>query len=122
MPNTTSDSSGIVTTKTSAALQSIVNAIIIAPNTTNGDRKNKRKNRFRPFCTWLMSLVIRVIRVEVPCVSISVNESDWMCAKSALRSRAEKPTAAFAAKNCAVMLHRSPTSAKTIKMPHIRMI
>ena len=31
----------------------------------------KRQVMFTPFCTWLMSLVMRVISVEVPTVSIS---------------------------------------------------
>ena len=67
MPNTTMDSSGIVTTNTSAALTSMVNAITIAPNTTKGERSSSRSARFRPDCTWLMSLVMRVIRVSTPC-------------------------------------------------------
>ena len=51
MPNTTTDSSGMVTTNTSAAFTSIVNAMTIAPNTINGERKNRRRTRFTPFCT-----------------------------------------------------------------------
>ena len=35
----------MVTTKTSAPFTSTVNAIIIAPNTINGERKNKRKKQ-----------------------------------------------------------------------------
>ena len=79
MPKTMTASTGIATTKTSAALTSIVNAIIIAPNTINGERKNRRSTRLTPFCTWLMSLVIRVISVDVPMVSISVKERLWIC-------------------------------------------
>ena len=71
----TTDNSGIVTTKTSAAFTSIVNAMIIAPNTINGERRNKRNTRFTPFCVWLISLVILVISVDVPTVSISENDS-----------------------------------------------
>ena len=51
MPNTTMDKSGIVTMNTSAALTSIVKAIIIAPNTTNGERKRSLSARFMPDCT-----------------------------------------------------------------------
>ena len=79
MPKTMTASTGIATAKTSAALTSIVNAIIIAPNTINGERKNRRSTRLTPFCTWLMSLVIRVISVDVPMVSISVKERLWIC-------------------------------------------
>ena len=48
MPNTTTDRSGIVITKIMAALKSIVNAIIIEPNTMNGERMNRRSTRFVP--------------------------------------------------------------------------
>ena len=41
----------IVTTKTRAAFPSTVNAIIIAPNTINGERRNRRRTRFTPACT-----------------------------------------------------------------------
>ena len=71
-PNTTTASRGMATTNTSAAGTSMVKAITMAPNTTKGERSSSRRARFRPFCTWLMSLVMRVIRVEVPTVSISV--------------------------------------------------
>ena len=49
--NTTSDNSGIATTKTSAAFTSTVNAIIIAPNTINGERRNNLSTRLTPDCT-----------------------------------------------------------------------
>ena len=48
IPNTTIDSSGIVTTKISAALKSIVNAMIIEPNTMNGERMNRRSTKLVP--------------------------------------------------------------------------
>ena len=69
MPKTTMLSSGIVTTKTIAACQSIVKAMTIAPKTTNGERSSRRSARFTPDCTWLMSLVMRVMSVPVPCWS-----------------------------------------------------
>ena len=71
MPNTTMQSTGIVTANTMAVRTSTVNAMIMAPNTTKGDRSSRRRVMFTPFCTWLMSLVMRVISVEVPTVSIS---------------------------------------------------
>ena len=39
---------GIVTTNTQAACIFTINAIIIAPKTTKGERSNKRKNKFQP--------------------------------------------------------------------------
>ena len=71
MPNTTTDSRGITTTNTRAERTSTVKAMIMAPKTMNGERRNRRRNRFSPVCTWLMSLVILVISVEVPTRSIS---------------------------------------------------
>ena len=72
MANTTTDNTGIVTTNTRAAFTSTVNAMIMAPKTINGERKNSLSTMLTPDCAWLISLVIRVIRVEVPMVSISV--------------------------------------------------
>ena len=71
MPKTTTDSSGIVTTKVSAAFASTVNAMIIAPNTTKGERSSSRSVILTPYCTWFMSLVMRVTSVEVPSESMS---------------------------------------------------
>ena len=50
MPNTTSDSAAMTATKISALRVSIVKAMIIAPNTTNGERKNSRSVMFTPVC------------------------------------------------------------------------
>ena len=50
-PNTTTDSAGIITAKIHALFPSTVNAMIIEPNTTNGERSIRRSARFRPFCT-----------------------------------------------------------------------
>jgi len=111
IPNTITASTGIAAANTSAALTSMVNAMIMAPNTMNGERKNNLSTRFTPFCTWLISLVIRVISVEVPSSSSSVNESDWICLKSACLIPVAHPTAAFALKYCAVMEHVSPITA-----------
>ena len=89
MPNTTTLSSGMVTTKISAARAFTVKAMTMAPITTNGLRRNRRKNRFRPLCTWFTSLVMRVIRVLVPRVSISVKLRVWMCSNRAWRRAVE---------------------------------
>ena len=75
MPNTTRASRGMATTKISALLTSMVNAMIMAPNTMMGERRNRRRTMFTPDCTWLMSLVMRVIMVEVPALSILVKSS-----------------------------------------------
>ena len=64
-----------------------------------------------------MSLVILVISVEIPTVSISVKESDSICLKSPCLKFVAKPTAAFAAKYCAVIELKSPTAAKITRIP-----
>ena len=76
IPNTTIARIGIVHRKINAHLKSIVKAIIIAPNTTKGERKNNLKNKFIPDCTWLISDVILVINVDVPILSILEYEND----------------------------------------------
>ena len=48
----------------------INNAIAIAPKTMKGERRKRRSVMLTPVCTWLMSLVMRVIIVEVPISSI----------------------------------------------------
>ena len=73
IPNTITDSRGITITKITAASASTVNAMIIAPNTIKGERRNSLSTRFTPDCAWLISLVILVISVELPITSISVN-------------------------------------------------
>ena len=72
MPNTTTERAGMTTTKVSADFASTVKAIIIAPITTKGERSSRRSVRFTPFCTWLMSLVMRVTNVGVPMPSSSL--------------------------------------------------
>ena len=72
IPNTTANSTGITPAKMSAAFTSMVKAMIMAPNTIKGERRKRRSTRFTPVCTWLISLVIRVISVEVPIVSSSL--------------------------------------------------
>ena len=99
------------------AFTSIVNAIIAAPNTINGERKKSLNAMFTPDCSWFISLVIRVIIVDVPIPSISVNESDSICLNKAYRRLAANPVAAFAAKNCAVIEHVSPIIASSTKIP-----
>ena len=117
MAKTMAKSTGIVTTKMSAERTSIVNAMIIEPNTTIGERSSSRSVRLRPVCTWFMSLVIRVTSVAGPMVSSSAYDSDWICAKSAWRRLAVAPVAALAEKYCAQVAlakpHRPrPTSSR----------
>ncbi len=69
--NTTAARAGTATTNTSDDFTSTVNAIITAPNTTNGERRTRRRVRFVPVCTWFMSPVRRVISVGAP------SESSW---------------------------------------------
>ena len=88
-PNTTTLSSGMATTKISAARALTVKAMTMAPITTKGLRRNRRRNRFKPLCTWLMSLVMRVMRVLVPRVSISEKLRLWMWANRACRREVE---------------------------------
>jgi len=50
-------------------------AMIAAPMIRNGQRVARRISMFRPDCTVLVSLVIRVIKDAVPSRSISLWES-----------------------------------------------
>ena len=59
----------IVTTNIIAKRTLIVNVIIIAPNTINGERIKRRKKRLTPVCTVLTSAVSLVISVDVPILS-----------------------------------------------------
>ena len=104
------DNKGIATTKIRAHFTSMVNAMIMAPKTMIGERKNRRSVMLIPDCTWFTSLVIRVIMVEVPALSISVKLKSSIWSNNACRSLVDTPTAALAAKNCAVMEEASPTT------------
>ena len=110
MPNTTSDSAAMTATKISALRVSIVKAMIIAPNTTNGERKNSRSVMFTPVCAWLTSLVMRVIIFDVPSASMLENDRLCRCENSAWRTPVAKPVAALAEKYCAVTELTSPIS------------
>ena len=77
-PKMITESTGIVTTKIRAIFTLMVKAMTMAPKTIKGLLRKSRRNRFRPFCTWLMSLVILVISVLLPMVSISENPSCWI--------------------------------------------
>ena len=111
------ESSGIVTTKITAAFGLTINAMTMLPNTINGDLRNSLRKRFSPLCTWLISLVIRVISVEVPSLSISANPRDWICENSTCRTFVQNPTDAFAAKYCAVILQVRPITPSRIRSP-----
>ena len=50
----------------------VFGAMIMAPNTTKGDRSSSRRVKLTPFWTWFTSEVIRVTMVEVPRRSIWV--------------------------------------------------
>ena len=69
---TIAQSTAMTAAKMSAQRTSIVKAITIAPKTTNGERSSRRRHMFTPDCTWLTSLVMRVMSVDVPSVSSSV--------------------------------------------------
>ncbi len=71
MANTTIRRTGMATAKGTAALTSTVKAMIIAPKTRKGSAGTAGGTCLMPFCTWLTSLVIRLMRVEVPMASIS---------------------------------------------------
>ena len=74
-----------------------------------------------PVCTWLTSLVMRVIMVEVPISSISREGEGLQFAEEAgRRSSAEQPTAARAAKNCPAMEKAHPTSPMPTSTRHMR--
>ena len=75
IPKTTMASSGMATTNTSALFTSMVKAMIMAPKTMMGDRRNSRSTRFTPDWIWFTSLVMRVIMVEVPALSILVKSN-----------------------------------------------
>ena len=120
IPNTTRHRSGMAAAKISAAFQSMVKAITMAPNTTKGLRSSRRRVMLMPFCTWFTSLVMRVMRVAEPTLSCAEKSSDWMWANRAWRSRVAKPTAVFAAKYWAVMLQVRPMTANSTSRPLMR--
>ena len=72
MPKTMTQSTAITPAKIEAQETSMVNAMTIAPKTTNGERSSRRSVMLTPVCTWLTSLVMRVTSVEVPMRSSSV--------------------------------------------------
>ena len=113
---------GITTTKMSAALTSTVKAMIMAPKTIKGERRNRRNTRLTPDCTWLMSLVILVISVEVPSLSIWEKERLWIWEKSPCLNFVAKPTAALAAKYWAVTAQIRPISPSAAMIRHILMM
>ena len=109
--NTMTDSRSIVNTNITDTRAFTAKAIIIAPNTIKGERRNRRRNRLSPFCTWFMSPVMRVISVSSPIASRREASSAYICAIRSRRIRAAQPVAARAAKYCAAKLHTRPVSA-----------
>ena len=110
---TTNASMGTVTQKTSAEGTSMVNAIIIAPKTMMGLLSRSLRDILIPVCTWLISEVMRVISVEVPFLSTSDASIPIIREKSLLLRVPDTPTAAFAAKYCAVIATISPAAASS---------
>ena len=92
------DSTATPAMNTSPTEPSILSAMTTAPTTMNGDLRNRRRNIFTPFCTRLMSLVRRVISVEVPTVSSTEQDIPFTRAYRSRRRPAAVPTAARAAK------------------------
>ncbi len=119
MPKTTIESTGIVTTKIRAAFTFTVKAMIMAPKTMKGERRKRRRVMLTPAWAWLISLVIRVIRVELPRLSSFEKERLPICSKTACLSLVEKPTAAFAEKYWAVREEVSPMTARRRRIRHI---
>ena len=72
MAHIISDTMIVTPMKSSVSFGLMENAIISAPITMNGERSSRRSVRLTPFCTWLMSLVMRVTSVGVPMPSSSL--------------------------------------------------
>ena len=122
IPNTATHSTDIATANTPPAVMFIKNAIIIAPNTINGERINSLNTRFTPDCIWFTSLVILVIIFEVPSPSISLYERVCIFENKSCLSSFEKPTAARAAKYCAATALIKPTTPSPTKIRHANVI
>ena len=120
MPNTTAASAAMANTKISAHFTSMVKAMTIAPNTTKGERRNRRSVMFTPVCAWLTSLVRRVIIVETPISSMLEKDRLSRCSNSAWRTPVAKPVAALAEKYCAVMELTRPTAASAASTSAMR--
>ena len=101
---------GIATAKISADGTSIVNAIIMAPKTMKGERRNSRSTMLTPDCTWFTSLVIRVISVSAPKRSSCEKLSSCTLVNNRCLSSPPSRIAAFAAKYCAVIENPSPAA------------
>ena len=67
-----SEMTAVAATNSSVSFGLMENAMISAPMTMNGERSSSRSVRLTPFCTWLMSLVMRVTSVGVPMPSSSL--------------------------------------------------
>ena len=70
--NITAASRGEAIRNISVSFTDTVKAIITAPITIKGERRNRRSSIFMPVCAWSISTVIRVTRVEEPRESISL--------------------------------------------------
>ena len=72
--------SGVVTKKISPRRTSINSAAAMEPTAKNGQRINMRMVMAIASCTWLTSLVMRVMRDGVPKRSRSAKDSRLICA------------------------------------------
>ena len=122
MAQITSEITAVMPRNHSVSTGLMVSAIRMAPMTIKGDRSKSRSVMFRPFCTWLTSLVMRVTSVGVPIRSSSVWLRVLMWANRSRRSAVPKPKADLAAKYWAVRLLAMPTTAKSTSRPHCRQI
>ena len=72
--------------KINPIVQSMIRDAMSAPSTMNGERKKSRKKRFTPFSDWLISAVMRVMRVGMPSESSSACEKELIFLYTAVRS------------------------------------
>ena len=70
-----------------------------APTSMTGLRKKPRISVWRKVCTWVISLVTRVIREPVENRSMSEKEKVWIRAKASLRTPAATRADPRTAKN-----------------------
>ena len=112
--------SGVATRKMSVNFTLMVSAMMREPSTTNGERSKRRKTRLTPACAWSTSAVRRVMRPLEPRRSSSACESVLTCLNSAERTAAPNPTAALAAKNCAVIEQTRPSTPNSTMISAVR--
>ena len=106
----TSTISGVDTRNTRPICALMVKAMTMEPMARNGARTARRMNMFTPVCTWLASLVRRVMRESVP------TEPYWLRLRAITRENSlrrrllPKPCAHTAAKYWQVSAQPRPTA------------